>query len=62
MTLQPTQSAPLTPLLQRELDAAKLMVEAGVEPTLKDAIETCIKHSGEGPFTPREVEILRAQA
>ncbi len=52
----------LSPLLQRELKAAKEMVEAGVEPTLKDAIETCIKHSGEGPFTPNEVALLREVA
>ena len=53
--------SPLPPLLQRELEAAKQMVDAGVELTLEDAIETCIKYSGDGPFTPSEVELLRAQ-
>ena len=57
---RPPINPAFSPMLQRELQAANDMVTAGVEPTLKDAIETCIKYSGEGPFTPREQAILRA--
>ncbi len=52
----------LSPRLQRELKTAKELVMLKEEPDLATAIETCIKYSGHGPFTPREVELLRKAA
>lgn len=55
-------SPPLSPLLQKEIKDAKELVLHGEEKTLVEAVETCIRYSPYGPFTPREVELLRAAA
>lgn len=52
----------LLPLLTHELDVAKILVARGVAKTLVEAVEICIRHSSKGPFTPREVELLRKAA
>jgi hypothetical protein len=65
MTFRRPRTAPAQPLpslLQHELNVAKQLLVHGEEESLVTAVETCIKHSGNGPFTPREVELLRAAA
>lgn len=41
---------------------AKAFVADGTAKTLAEAVEVCIKHSNDSPFTPTEVELLRAAA
>ncbi len=53
---------PLPKRVQHELKVAKELVALGEPPTLTEAVEDCIRYSGHGPFTPREVELLRAVA
>ena len=50
----------LTPRLQTALNIAKALFKHGDEKPLSSAIDVVAKYSADGPFTPEELELLKA--
>lgn len=59
-THRPAPKPELPPRLKHALGVAKALFKHGDESTLASAIEVVAKHSEHGPFTPREIALMKA--